>query len=119
MQWIIKKEERTIKEENKKVTVTVKQETEGKLSDLTDIFCDQMIRFKIHVFNIWNQLTFYRKPRKELKEKEGMIHIDFAENFQTQLRQEVQSMHYGASHSQVTLHTGVSLNGKRFCCENF
>jgi hypothetical protein len=65
-------------------------------------------------------LTHYRKQKEILKQNEGFIHIDFAENYQTKLGKEIQSMHFGASHAQITLHTGISYNGtdakvKSFC----
>lgn len=36
-----------------------------------------------------------------------MIHIDFSENWTTKHFEEVQAMHFGASKTQITLHTGV------------
>lgn len=119
LQWMTKKEERVIKEEKKSITVTVKEEIKGNGSDLTDTFCDQMVRFKVHTVNIWNQLTYYRKQRASLKENEGMIHIDFSENYQTKLGQEIQSMHFGGSHAQVTFHTGVAFNGNNSAVKYF
>lgn len=71
-----------------------------------------MVRYKQHSFNIWNQLTHCREQKENLKQNEGFIHIDFADNYQTKLGKEIQCMHFGASHAQITLHTGISYNGK-------
>lgn len=39
---------------------------------------------------------------------EVVLHIDFAENYCCKLASEVQSMHFGASRNQVTMHNGVA-----------
>lgn len=62
-----------------------------------------MVRFKLHSFNIGNQLKHYRLTKENFQENEALLHIDFAENFQTKLSREIQSMHFGASHSQITI----------------
>ena len=48
-----------------------------------------------------------RRIKKQLFNKEMLLYIDFSENYGTQHYTEIQSMHFGASHGQVTLHTGV------------
>ncbi|KAI0216194.1 hypothetical protein LSAT2_031760, partial [Lamellibrachia satsuma] len=47
----------------------------------------------------------------ELGEHEAWLHIDFAENWCCKEMAEVQAAHFGGSHSQVTLHTGVAYIG--------
>ena len=42
---------------------------------------------------------------------ECVIHIDFSENFSGKFGSEIQSVHFGVSHKQVTLHTGVLYAG--------
>ena len=37
-----------------------------------------------------------------------MFHIDFSENYGCKHHKEIQACHFGASHSQVTLHTGIA-----------
>lgn len=111
-QWVTKREEKLVRGEKKTVVITAKEEIRGALGDLIEGFIDQMVRYKQHSFNIWNQLTHYREQKENLKQNEGFIHIDFAENYQTKLGKEIQSMHFGASHAQITLHTGISYNGK-------
>ena len=49
-----------------------------------------------------------REKKSSLKEDELLIHIDFSENYNCKQHSEIQSCHFGASHSQVTLHTGVA-----------
>lgn len=44
-----------VKSEEKEITVTQKDEIQGKVGDLIDEFHFQLERFKIHSFNIENQ----------------------------------------------------------------
>lgn len=49
-----------------------------------------------------------------------MFHIDYAENYLGKLHEEIQSVHFGASQPQITLHTGVYFTknlsgGSSFC----
>lgn len=98
-QWVSKKENRIVRSEEKEITITMKEQTKGTVGNLLDLFTYQMVRFKIHSFNIGNQLKHYRLTKENLQENEALLHIDFAENFQTKLSREIQSMHFGASHS--------------------
>lgn len=104
--------------EEKTVVITAKEEKRGTLGDLIEGFIDQMITYKQHSFNIWNQPTHYGEQKENLKQN-GFIHIDFSENYQTKLGKEIQSMHFGASHAQITLHTGISYNGIDSKVESF
>lgn len=55
LQWVTKKETRMVKSEEKEITVTQKDEIQGKVGDLIDEFHFQLERFKFHSFNIENQ----------------------------------------------------------------
>jgi hypothetical protein len=52
-------------------------------------------------------MKHYRDLKSSLKENEVLLHIDLAENYLSKMSKEIQSMHFGASKSQITLHTGV------------
>ena len=43
---------------------------------------------------------------------EHVIHIDFSENYTGKHSSEIQSVHFGESHQQVKLHTGVLCVGE-------
>lgn len=85
----VKKEKRIIRSKEKEITITMKEQTKGTVGNLLDLFTDQMVRFKIHSFNIGNQLKHYRLTKENLQENEALLHIDFAENFQTKLSREI------------------------------
>lgn len=109
----VKKEKRIIRSKEKEITITMKEQTKGTVGNLLDLFTDQMVRFKIHSFNIGNQLKHYRLTKENLQENEALLHIDFAENFQTKLSREIQSMHFGASQSNYNSHRSL-LQRKQF-----
>lgn len=101
----------TIKESHeeigKSVTRTVKKEVEGTVGDLI-LECKCLIeRYKRHSFNIHQQHRHYRTLRQSMSDTECLIHVDFSENYVCKLSNEIQSMHFGASKKQITLHTGV------------
>ena len=48
-----------------------------------------------------------RSLRSNLSPPNCIIHIDFSENFSCKFSSEIQAVHLGGSHSQVTLHTAV------------
>ena len=64
---------------------------------LLEIFLESLNKFVCK-----HQFQSLQKKKKELA-----IHIDFSEHFNCKHAEQVQSAHFGASHSQVTLHTGV------------
>lgn len=80
-QSVTKREEKLVRGEDKNVVITAKEEIRGTLGDLIEGFIDQMVRYKQHSFNIWSQLSHYRKQKENLKQNEGFIYIDFAENY--------------------------------------
>lgn len=110
-QWFSKKEKRMIKNEEKEITLTVKEEMSGNIGYLVDKFAEEISRFKKHYFNISNQLRHCRQLKEEIKPNEAVIHIDFSENFVCKHAKEIQGMHFGASKRQITLHTGVYYTG--------
>lgn len=84
-QWVSKKEKRIVRSEEKEITITMKEQTKGTVGNLLDLFTEQMVRFKIHSFNIGNQLKHYRLTKENLQENEALLHIDFAGIFRLSL----------------------------------
>ncbi|KAK6183523.1 hypothetical protein SNE40_010993 [Patella caerulea] len=112
-QWRTKKEKRKMKNgQEKEIILTVKEEEHGSVADLLDKFYEHLwVLYRRHTFNISNQYNHYRKVRGTLTATQCFIHIDFAENFVGKMSSEIQSMHFGASQSQITLHTGYYIVG--------
>jgi hypothetical protein len=88
-----------------KITMKDKQiTTKGKLVEL---FNKEMALICKHIFIMKHQFQELRKLKKDLEETEAVVHVDFSENFNCGYGSEVQAAHFGASHRQATLHTGV------------
>ena len=60
------------------------------------------------MFRVKHQFQELRKLKENLPDHAAVIHIDFSENFNCGYSSKVQSAHFGGSHSQATLHTGVT-----------
>ena len=114
-QWQTVREEREKKTANttKKfmVTITQKKRVEGYLYDLVQTFQERIKNLKQHIYNIRNQYKIYRHLRDNMSDKECLIHIDFAENYLCKYGSEIQAVHFGGSHKEATLHTGVMYVG--------
>lgn len=87
MQWVTENTKGQTKD-NTETTFkkTVKKKVETTLDDLIKLFNNMLLKFK---------------------ENECIIHVDFSENYICKYASEIQEVHFGASHEQATLHTGV------------
>ena len=107
-QWITSAEMKTNKNgQTVSVKLTRKETVESTLQNMLNEFNKQIARFKKHLFTIRHQYAQYRHLKGTLATNECMIHIDFSENYMCQYASEIQSVHFGASHAQATLHNGV------------
>lgn len=102
-QWMTEK----ITKDEKVSSITVKREMTTKEHDLNKDFQERLLHFRRHVFNIKWQFDAYRELRRSLKHNESLLHIDFSENYICKYGKEIQSVHFGGSHQQASLHTGV------------
>jgi hypothetical protein len=118
-QWVTVKEERQIGPNTKQVTLNVRKEIEGTIFDLMEACSSMIKRYRRHVFNIRHQFGFIRELQHTTQAHECIIHIDYAENYVAKLRREIQSAHFGASKSQITLHTGVYYKGPHCIPQTF
>ncbi|KAK6291241.1 hypothetical protein J4Q44_G00383610, partial [Coregonus suidteri] len=101
--WMTEK----IKKDEKVSTITVKREITTTEHELNTDFQERLLHFRSHVFNIKWQFDAYRELRRSLKHNESLLHIDFSENYSCKYSEEIQSVHFGGSHKQASLHTGV------------
>lgn len=106
-QWMTKTETRIIKGQEKNIKRTVKDLIKSKKIDLINKFVDMLPNFLKHKFTIWHQYQSITAIKKCLKSGEALLHIDFSENFQCKYASEAQSVHFGASRQQLSLHTCV------------
>jgi len=121
--WVNKSEQRVRRqadgtETEFTVRITSKVKQMGSLASLKEQFTQEIKQYCIHKYNIIPQHTELKNLRANLKSNECVILVDFSENYSTKYSTEIQSVHFGASRSQVTLHTGVyytSCGKESFC----
>ncbi|XP_056454193.1 uncharacterized protein LOC130388732 [Gadus chalcogrammus] len=87
--------------------ITLKKEFECSQEELVETFAILLQKFRRHLYNIRQQYAFSRALKLNLPANECAVHIDFSENYGCKYSAEVQAVHFGASHQQATLHTGV------------
>lgn len=69
------------------------------------------------MLNINRNNIVHRAVVNNLRDYEALIICDFSENYDTKMSEEIQSLHFGASKGQVTLHTGVIYSQNK--CQSF
>ena len=60
-----------------------------------------------YLYNIKHQYQSIRKLKDKLTENDIILHVDFSENYACKYEAEIQSVNFGASQKQISLHTGV------------
>ena len=106
-QWMTTSERKEKRGETVCVKVTSKEHIHEPFEKFIVRFNEMMKKFKKHFFNINHQFLQYRYLKGSLHTEDCMVHIDFSENFTCKYFKEIQSVHFGSSHCQATLHTGV------------
>ena len=83
-QWETRKEKRTLLTGmEKEVSITEKKETFGNINECIHLFNEMIWIYKKHYYNIHMQSTFLKKVKTELNENKAVIHVEFAQNYQS------------------------------------
>src|SRR5258705_8039511 len=90
------------------VKMVVKERVHCSVEDLAVLFLKEMVPMTRHIFNIDYQYETMRSLKNSLSVNECILHMDFSENYLCKYGQEIQQVHFGASHRQVSLHTSVA-----------
>ena len=94
----------TDKERTFNITKKVKDKATKQIP--LERFQSSLTKFRRQLYTIRHQFSSCRELKRRLLPSE-VIHIDFSEIFSGKFGSEIQSVHFGGSHKQVTLHTGV------------
>lgn len=105
--WNVINVEIVIKGNKMNVKKTVKEEKNSTKEELERLFNTLLKKFMTHVFNIKHQYSTIRQIKENLKLNEALIKMDYLENYNCKLTNEIQSLHFGVSREQATLHTSV------------
>lgn len=120
-QWESVAETKNIKGNEKIVKKVLKVTKNYEIGKVKQMFQEQMVNFKKHVFAMKHQGDQLIKITQDLKEGELLLQIDFSQNYVAKCTKEIQSMHFGASKPQISLHTGVMhyVENKKIHCQSF
>lgn len=107
--WITSKEKRISEKTGKEIIVTIAKKEELSLSyeELEKYFEEEFANFMTHLHTHLHQSRAAKNLKSSLGKNEAVILIDFSENYQCKYGTEVQSVHFGASRSQITIHSGM------------
>ena len=67
------------------VTFTIKSVQNGCVSEIIRSFDEQLIKFKVHHFNIRHQYNQYRLLKKEMSASEVLIHIYYSRELSSEI----------------------------------
>ncbi|XP_072945537.1 uncharacterized protein [Epargyreus clarus] len=105
--WVTKTFAVVIKGTEKLCKKTIKESVKTTRQRLVNILKSDLPKFMQHLANIVNQHKVIRSIKQNLTPAEGLLHIDFSENYCCKYESEIQSAHFGGSKSQLSLHTCV------------
>lgn len=105
------------------VKLTSKTLIECNIKDLVDVLNSKTELYLKHVYSTGHQLKFIEDLKLHLEYKEVFVVIDFSENYLCKYNSEIQSVHFGASKKQISLHTGAffyrDLESHKINCVSF
>ena len=105
-EWVTEPEDRIVKGKEVKVKVTKKIKKYCTVEQLMEKLKSSLLEFLQHAYRVWHQLSFSKNLKSTIKLNEIFMTIDFSENAVLKYAEETQSVHFGASKQQLTLHTG-------------
>nr|XP_049691735.1 uncharacterized protein LOC126053531 [Helicoverpa armigera] len=105
--WVTKKVMQTIKGHEKLCQKTIKETVNTSKRQLMNHLLDNIERFMKHTCNMLHQFRVIKNIKINMSACEGLLHIDFSENYNCKYSSEIQSAHFGGSKDQISLHTGV------------
>lgn len=106
-QRITVEEEITTKGAKKAVKHVAKKPIKSTVMETVDFFEDKVKDFMRHQAIKLPQFRALKGLKPRLTENEVLIHCDFSENYAMKYGREIQSVHFGGSRKQFTLHTVV------------
>jgi len=123
--WVTKTEQRRRATDGVeiKVKVTSKVKVEATSADMISTLQEELPDFEQHHYRAYHQQAQLTALKAKLNCNECVLVIDYSENYLCKYGSETQSVHFGASRRQLTLHTAVlyyrnganELNCKSFC----
>lgn len=115
--WVKVKERITTKKTGKEMIVNKVKKTKvcSTPQDALNEFESSIETFLKHEGRKFHQYSEIGTMKKNLKENEAAIHMDFSENYSLKYAEEIQAFHFGGSRKQISLHTVVVYVKKQNC----
>lgn len=79
----------------------------GTKATLVEEFEQNLKKGCRHLYTVVHQYKAIRQLKEKLGAGECVMQTDFSENFNCKYSQDIQSVHFGASNQQASLHTSV------------
>ncbi|PZC80151.1 hypothetical protein B5X24_HaOG215373 [Helicoverpa armigera] len=89
------------------ITVMKKEEVKATPRELINVLIASLRAFFKHIYKIHNQYISLKKLKDSTPVNCAVIHADFSENYGLKFNKEVQSMHFGGSRKEISLHTAI------------
>lgn len=107
--WITKNEKRNRATDNMEITVkvTAKEKCEATYEEMMNCMLTNLAAYKQHAYRVYHQQTALNEMKSHMSHTECILIVDFSENYMCKYSSETQSVHFGASRQQITLHTAV------------
>ena len=106
--WILKNIVINIKNVEKNCKKVIKEDIKCTKGEMVKLLIDFLPKYMLHVSNMKHQFKMIQDLKHKLNpETEVLIHVDFSENYTCKYSREIQSVHFGGSKPQVSLHTVV------------
>lgn len=105
--WITKKIERQgAKNKMYIVSITERVKVLCTIDELLERLQNIIPKFFKHYFTTNHQFKALSGIKNDLKQDEILLIIDFSQNYASKYSEEIQATHFGASKTQISLHTG-------------
>lgn len=105
--WVIKNVGVIIKGKEKQCKKCIKETVKTTKKSLVGLFNSNLPVYMQHIANLIHQIRSIQNLKQQISPSEGLLHIDFSENYNCKYSAAVQSAHFGGSKAQLSLHTCV------------
>ncbi|CAG9786535.1 unnamed protein product [Diatraea saccharalis] len=105
--WVTKNVNVVINGQERKLKKTYKETVKTTQQLLLNTLKVNLPIFMQHLANIINQYKAIRQIKQNLTSVDGLLHIDFSENYSFKYGTAIQSAHFGGSKEQLSMHTCV------------
>lgn len=119
--WQTVTENKLIKGTLRPIKMVTKILITKKTEQVVKLLQESLATYKKHVFQMYHQAKMLKHLKKSINEREILFQVDFSQNYMAKFTSEIQSVHFGASSKQISLHTGAKYTRKEgeVCCTTF